>query len=111
MQPTATFPTGNASEIFGGDVVKPSQWNEVVNGMVEVSDAPGLGLELVSDAASQCPFSPASDVFFAMQDRDALERLKARRPVSCRDIASGLHSTQDASDIVAGRTRGTTRSS
>ena len=60
MQPTATFPTGNASEIFGGDVVKPSQWNEVVNGMVEVSDAPGLGLELVSDAASQCPFSPAS---------------------------------------------------
>ena len=50
MQPTATFPTGNASEIFGGDVVKPSQWNEVVNGMVEVSDAPGLGLELDRDA-------------------------------------------------------------
>jgi hypothetical protein len=77
VQPTATFPTGNASEIFGGDVVKPSQWNEVVNGMVEVSDAPGLGLELVSDAASQCPFSPASEVF--SQCRTAMRWSGSRR--------------------------------
>eukprot|EP01051_Picozoa_sp_SAG22_P014028 SAG22_NODE_1645_length_3901_cov_2.101262_4_plen_436_part_00 len=70
--PTATFPTGNASEVFAGDVVKPSGFNEVVNGLVQVSDAPGLGLEL---------------------DRSALERLNANVPDPRHDALFLIKST------------------
>ena len=54
----ATFHSVSASEVWAEDVCEPSQYTDVINGTVRVTDTPGLGLTL---------------------NRDVLERLKARR--------------------------------